>query len=128
MNLTHRGTLAQLGRYAAFGGGATVAHWLLLTLLVEQAHWAAWAGSGAGALLGSQVAFFANRRYTFGHGGVLWPAWWRFMVTALIGAVVGMGVVAWGVALGLHYLAAQTLATALGLLLTFAINRAWTFG
>jgi putative flippase GtrA len=120
-------TLAQLARYAAVGGGATAAHWLLLAALVEWGDWAPWLASGAGAVLGAQVAFFANRRYTFGHGGALWPAWWRFMATAMVGAMVGMAIVALGVALGLHYLVAQALATGAVLLLTFAINRVWTF-
>jgi putative flippase GtrA len=38
-----------------------------------------------------------------------------------------MAVVAAGVALGAHYLLAQAVATALVLLLTFAVNRAWAF-
>jgi putative flippase GtrA len=122
------GTAGMLLRYVLVGGAATVAHWLLLALLVERAAWAPWLGSGAGAALGAQVAFFANRRYTFEHDGALWPAWWRFMGTALIGGVFGMGVVAAGVALGAHYMLAQAVATVLGTLLTFAINRVWAFG
>jgi putative flippase GtrA len=121
-------TASLLLRYLIVGGAATVAHWLLLAGLVELAGWAPWLGSGAGAVLGAQVAFFANRRYTFAHEGALWPAWWRFMGTAVIGGVFGMAVVAAGVALGAHYLLAQAVATALGTLLTFAINRVWTFG
>jgi putative flippase GtrA len=50
------------------------------------------------------------------------------MGTALLGGGVGMAIVAAGVALGLHYLLAQALATVAGLLLTFAVNRVWTFG
>jgi putative flippase GtrA len=115
-------------RYAGVGGLATVAHWALLALLVERAGIAPWLASGCGAVLGAQVAFVGNRRYTFGHAGPLWPAWWRFMGTALLGAGVGMAVVAAGVALGLHYLLAQAGATALVLLLTFAVNRVWAFG
>jgi putative flippase GtrA len=114
-------------RYAAVGVAATAAHWALLALLVEGPGLPAWLGSGAGAVLGAQVAFFGNRRFTFGHGGPLWPAWWRFMGTALLGAGFGMVVVGAGVALGLHYLLAQAVATVLVMLLTFGINRAWTF-
>lgn len=114
-------------RYALVGGMATASHWALLALLVE-AHWApAWLGSGAGAVLGAQVAFVGNRRYTFGHDGPAWPAWWRFMGTAAAGALLGMAIVAAGVALGAHYLLAQAVATLTVLLLGFAINRGWTF-
>ncbi len=122
------GTTALLLRYAGVGGLATLAHWALLAVLVEAAAVAPWLASGCGAVLGAQVAFVGNRRFTFGHAGPLWPAWWRFMGTAVLGGVVGMAIVAAGVALGGHYLLAQAVATAAGLLLTFAVNRVWTFG
>jgi putative flippase GtrA len=121
-------TAALLLRYAGVGGLATLAHWALLAALVEWSGTAPWLASGCGAVLGAQVAFVGNRRFTFGHQGPLWPAWWRFMGTAVLGGVVGMAIVAAGVALGWHYLLAQAVATAVGLLLTFAVNRVWTFG
>ena len=114
-------------RYLIVGGAATLAHWALMAGLVEAAGTMPWLASGIGAVLGAQVAFFGNRRFTFAHTAAIGPAWWRFMGTALLGAVLGMAVVAAAVALGLHYLLAQALATGLVLLLTFVINRAWTF-
>ena len=114
-------------RYVAVGGVATAAHWALLVLLVEGAATPAWLASGAGAVLGAQVAFWGNRGFTFAHRGAVGPAWWRFMGTALLGAGVGMALVAEGVALGVHYLAAQAVATAVVMVLTFAVNRRWTF-
>ena len=116
-----------LARYALVGVAATAAHWATLALLVEAAGVAAWLGSGVGAVVGAQVAFFGNRRFTFGHGGPAWPAWWRFMGTAAAGGALGMAIVAAGVSLGAHYLAAQALATLVVMLLTFAVNRHWTF-
>ena len=114
-------------RYTLVGAIATAVHYGLLAIAVELLNWPAYLGSGFGAVVGAQVAFFGNRGFTFGHAGDLAPAWLKFQGTALFGAVVGMVVVGAGVALGLHYLAAQVLATLLSLLLTFAINRAWTF-
>lgn len=119
--------MKSLVRYAAVGGLATAAHWALLVLLVETAGMTAWLASGAGAVLGAQVAFFGNRRWTFSYRGLLAPAWLRFMGTAALGAAMGMAVVAATVALGGHYFLGQALATALVLLLTYAINRLWTF-
>ena len=116
-----------LARYLGVGLAATAAHWALLSLLVERAAVAPWLASGAGAVLGAQVAFFGNREFTFGHRGALWPAWGRFMGTAALGGAVGMAIVAAGVALGAHYLLAQAVATVVSVLLTFAVNRAWTF-
>lgn len=118
----------QLGRYAIVGVAATASHYALLAALVESARLPAWLASGCGAVLGAQVAFVLNRRYTFGHAGAWWPAWWRFMGTAALGALAGMAIVAAGVAFGWHYLLAQALATVLVMLLTFAVNKAWAFG
>lgn len=115
-------------RYTLVGAAATLAHWALLAVLVEACALPAWAASGFGAVLGAQLAFFGNRAWTFAHRGPLAPAWARFMGTAAFGAVFGMAVVAAGVALGAHYLLAQAVATVAVTLLTFAINRAWTFG
>jgi putative flippase GtrA len=114
-------------RYVAVGAVATLAHWALLALLVEATLAPAWLGSGAGAVLGAQVAFFGNRRFTFGHAGAVGTSWWRFMGTAAAGAIVGMAIVGGGVALGLHYLLAQAVATSVVVVLTFAVNRGWTF-
>jgi putative flippase GtrA len=122
-----RAAATTFGRYLGVGVAATAAHWALLSLLVEGAGVAAWLASGAGAVLGAQVAFFGNRRFTFGHRGPLAPSWWRFMGTALAGGLLGMAIVAAGVALGLHYLLAQALATGTSVVLTFAVNRGWTF-
>ena len=114
-------------RYALVGALATAVHYVLLVLVVELGHWPAYLGSGFGAVVGAQVAFFGNRWFTFAHDGDVAPAWVKFQGTALAGALLGMAVVGTGVRLGLHYLAAQVLATLASLLLTFAINRAWTF-
>lgn len=122
-----RSTASALTRYLVVGVAATASHWAFMVMLVERVGMAPWLASGAGALLGAQVAFFANRSFTFGHTGGAWSTWWRFMGTALLGGAVGMWVVGVGVAMGAHYMLAQVVATALSVLLTFAINRAWTF-
>ncbi len=114
-------------RYSLVGLLATAAHYLVLVLCVEWAHGPAWLGSGLGATLGAQVAYAGNRWFTFAHRGDIASSWPRFMLTALLGALLGMAIVALGVQLGIHYLIAQALATLAGLVLTFAINRAWTF-
>ena len=114
-------------RYTAVGAIATALHYLLLVLCVEQAGWPAWLGSGFGAVVGAQLAYAGNRWFTFAHRGEVSASWPRFMATALAGALLGMAIVALGVRLGVHYLIAQAIATLTSLVLTFAINRAWTF-
>ncbi len=119
--------MSRFARYALVGGVATAAHYLTLAGIVELAHWPAWWGSGLGAAVGAQVAYAGNRAFTFAHRGDVRASWPRFMLTALVGALLGMAIVAAGVGLGVHYLIAQIVATLAGLVLTFAINRAWTF-
>ncbi len=119
--------MRRLGRYALVGAIATAVHYGLLTLLVEVFGVPAWLASGIGAVAGAQVAFVGNRWFTFAHAGLVAPAWVRFQSTAAAGAVLGMVIVGAGVQWGLYYLFAQVLATVAGMLLTFAINRAWTF-
>jgi putative flippase GtrA len=114
-------------RYGAVGAIATAVHYLVLVACVEGLGWPAFVGSGAGAVVGAQVAYAGNRWFTFAHTGAVSASWPRFQATALLGALLGMAVVALGVRLGLYYVLAQIVATLLGLVLTFAINRAWTF-
>ena len=117
----------RLLRYTLVGALATAVHYAVLIASVEAARWPAWLASGAGAVVGAQVAYLGNRRYTFGYRGGIGVSWLKFQLTALAGALQGMAVVAFGVAVGLHYLVAQVLATLSVLLATFAINRRWTF-
>ena len=114
-------------RYGFIGAIATASHYAVLILCVEVFQWPAYIGSGVGAVVGAQVAFFGNRHFTFQHRGALTPAWIKFQGTALLGALVGMAIVVAAVHAGWHYLVGQMLATLTGLVLTFLINRAWTF-
>lgn len=114
-------------RYGTIGVVATAAHYLMLIGCVELARVPAYIASGIGAVVGAQVAYAGNRWFTFAHTGAIGASWPRFQLTALVGALVGMAIVAAGVRLGVHYLIAQVVATLTGLVLTFLINRRWTF-
>ena len=114
-------------RYSAVGACATLVHYLLLIGGVEWLDWPAYVGSGVGAVVGAQVAYAGNRWFTFSHRGSVGGSWVRFQATALLGAAWGMVVVGGGVRLGTNYLVAQVVATLSALLITFAVNRAWTF-
>ena len=114
-------------RYSAVGAIATAVHYGVLVLCVERGHWPAFAASGFGAVVGAQVAYLGNRWFTFAHRGDVAASWPRFQATALLGALLGMVIVALGVRLGVHYLIAQLLATLTSLVITYAVNRVWTF-
>ena len=116
-------------RYAAVGAVATAAHYAILVGLVE-AGWLAPARAAAvGAWVGAQVAFAGNAACTFrGAGaGARVGSWLRFQVTAVVGAALSFAIVAAGTRLGVHYLIAQVVATLVALVVTFEINRRWSF-
>ena len=115
-------------RDGTVGAVATATHYALLVLVVEALGWPAWLGSGLGAVVGAQVAYAGNRRWTFAHRGRIAASWLRFQGTALLGALLGMTIVGGGVRLGVHYLVAQVMATGAAMVLTFLVNRRWTFG
>jgi putative flippase GtrA len=117
----------QLIRYAAVGAIATAAHYALLVACVELLAWPAVVASGLGAVLGAQVAYVGNRWFTFAHQGAVAASWLKFQATALMSALLGMGMVALGLRWGFHYVAAQGVATFTTLVLSYAINRVWTF-
>lgn len=119
--------IRQLLRYTVVGAVATATHYALLVIGVEAAGWPAWWASGFGAVVGAQVAYVGNRRFTFGFRGATGSSWLRFQTTAIAGAVLGMAIVGAAVYVGLHYLIGQVAATLASLLLTFTINRLWSF-
>ena len=125
--MTAPGPVRHFLRYGAVGVLATAVHYGVLVLGVEVGGWPAFAASGAGAVIGAQVAYLGNRCFTFAHQGALASSWLRFQATAGFGALLGMAIVAVGERLNIHYLLGQMAATGSALIVTFAINRHWTF-
>jgi putative flippase GtrA len=116
------------GRYLVVGLAATAVHYLVLYLLVEKFGCAPPPAAAAGAICGALAAYAGNWRYTFDGSAGHAQAFPRFLAVAAWGALVNGLVVWFGTRqLGLHYLLAQVAATALVVLMTFQINRAWTF-
>lgn len=114
-------------RYVLVGVVATGVHYAILVAWVEIAGWPAWSGAGVGAVVGAQVAFVGNRALTFMHRGRLLASWWRFQATAAVGALTAVVTVGMAQRIGWHYLVGQVVATGLATLLTYAINRRWSF-
>ncbi|MEO8080050.1 MAG: GtrA family protein [Caldimonas sp.] len=114
-------------RYLAVGLVATVVHYALLVVLVQGHVTSARLAAGLGAWLGAQVAYAGNARYTFAGATPSLGSWLRFQLTAVIGAGISYAIVGAAVALGLHYLLAQFVATAVTVSITYAINKRWSF-
>jgi len=114
-------------QYAAVGAVATAAHYAILVGLVEADLLAPQRAAALGAWIGAQVAFAGNAALTFRGRGASVGAWSRFQLTAVVGALLSFAIVALGVRLGAHYLLAQIVATLINLVVTFEINRRWSF-
>lgn len=121
------GRWAGLWRYALVGLLATAVHYAVLVTGVELGGWPAPLAAGTGAAVGAQVAYVGNRWFTFGRDSDVAASWLRFQLTAAAGAAGSVAVVAAGVAAGLHYLLAQAVATVVVMLLTYQVNRLWSF-
>jgi putative flippase GtrA len=81
-----------------------------------------------GAVVGALIAYLGNHRLTFRSNRAHRSAFSRFVLVALAGAGMQSALVALGTQLlHLHYLLAQGVATGFALLITFVVNRRWTF-
>ena len=127
-------------RYSLTGGAATAVHYLILLGLVELFGLKPWLATAVGALCGAAVAYLGNRYITFNsnfnknsfdkkspqpkHTTTL-P---RFLMVATLGAGLNsLLVFSISHSFSLHYFAAQVIATIIVLVLTFHLNRLWTF-
>lgn len=83
-----------------------------------------------GAFLGAVVNYFLNARFTFRQStGPHRVRMLKFAVAAIFGMLMnGLIMYVFNRLLGLNYMAVQLVATVAVLLLTYSINRVWTFG
>jgi len=115
-------------KYCTAGGFATIVHYALFLIVIKAMAWPAWQATLLAASVGALVAYMLNYHFTFlssAKHATLLP---KFLVVAGLGVIIQTLIVAifsnyWHV----HYLISQIIATIIGLVLTFLINRFWTF-
>lgn len=118
-------------RYSLTGAIATAVHYVVLLCLVEALGIKPWIATAIGALCGAGVAYMGNRHFTFSHSLLSTSnrkALPRFLIIAALGA--GLNSLILGSITTLfnwHYFAAQVIATIIVLILTYHLNRTWTF-
>ena len=119
----------QLASYASVGVVATLAHYAVLLTLVEGAGWRPVPATLHGYVVGGVVSYLLNRRHTFVSDRSHADAGWRFALVAFAGLCVTFAIMRLFVDIwGATYLPAQVVTTVLVMFMTFAINKAWTFG
>lgn len=118
----------QFLKYCTSGAFSTLMHYLVFLLAIKLLLFPAWQATLAGATIGAFTAYILNYHYTFSskiaHASIL-P---KFLITASLGITIQTLIVAGLSQSGhFHYMLAQIIATCTGLILTFIINRFWTF-
>ena len=124
--------LAPLARqFAAFFGVglvAAVVHYGLLIGLVEAWHVDPVTAALAGYVAGGVVSYSLNRQFTYRSDRPHAEATWRFALVAVVGFFLTWGLMhAFTRWLGLPYLSAQIVTTAVVLFWSFLAHKLWTF-
>lgn len=118
----------QFFRFAGVGAIGTLAHYVLLVMLVEMLRTNEVAASTAGATLGALVNYLLNRRYTFRSEKRHSEALTKFLIIAALGLTLNsLLMLIFVEILNIYYLLAQVLSTGLVLVWNFLGNRFWTF-
>lgn len=124
----YRALALQLATFVGVGGAAAIVHFLVLAGLVEWELAGPVTASTIGAVVGTFVTYALNRRFTFestrSHAGAL-PRYFAVAGVAFIlnGALMDL----FTHRLGIFYILAQLLTSALVLCWTFTAYRAWAF-
>lgn len=115
-------------RYGFTGAIATAVHYVVLFYLVEILDIKPWIATGLGALCGAAVAYIGNRKFTFLSNTPNRIALPRFLVIAALGAALN-SLQVWVLTnyFDMYYFAAQVIATIIVLIVTYHLNKQWTF-
>jgi len=121
-------TLAQFATFSAIGAVGTAVHYSLLLTAVELLGITPLYGTTAGFIAGAMTNYLLNYHITFRSNKRHAEALAKFVVVAIAGAILNVGVMYAGTTyLQLYYIVSQIIATTLVLLWNFAANRLWTF-
>ena len=114
--------------YAGIGAAGTAAHFAVLFGLVEFLDADPIVGSTLGFIVGAIVNYFLNYKYTFNSNAKHLPTLFRFFIVAFIGSIMNLAIMTFLVGtVSFHYLLAQAISTGVIVVITFLINKIWTF-
>lgn len=117
----------QFSRFTLVGVVATLCHFTVLIILVEQFAWSAVLATVPAFVSGAIVGYFLNTWFTFQQGQSA-QALLRYLVIATLTLMLNLAVM-WLLHdhYGLHYLFAQIMGTGAAFMVNFFANRRWTF-
>lgn len=114
--------------YAAVGAIGTLAHFIILTFLVEILSVNIVFASTSGFIVGAFINYFLNYKYVFKSDAQHKISMSKFMLVAFFGMLANAGIMNFlVVTMILYYLLAQIISTIAVLLMNYTINYLWTF-
>lgn len=118
----------QFMRFSLVGVIGTAGHYTTLLLLVNLCRISPVVASALGSVAGALINYSLNYRFTFRSQAAHGVSLLKFMLVALVGALVNLGTMWVGVnVLQMDYIIVQLVGTSLVLVLGFVLNRAWIF-
>lgn len=115
-------------KYCGVGGISTLFHYLTFFLTLYLLDWLPWRATLLGASLGALMAYFLNYHYTFANKNKHRKILPVFIAVASLGAIIQtLTMILLNTQWQWHYLLSQLVATLIGLITTFIMNRFWTF-
>jgi putative flippase GtrA len=114
--------------FAGVGAIGTTGHYIALIVLVQAASVAPVVASSFGFAIGALINYVLNYRYTFRSSKRHCEAMIKFFTVAALGATLNGLIMAIGTKGGeTNYILIQICATAMVVLVSFLLNRLWTF-
>jgi putative flippase GtrA len=124
----HRRNVNRFGRFLTVGALATSLHYLILVWLVLAFQFSATVASCIGFILSACLNYCLNYSITFESSRSHVQAIPAFSAVACVGLLLNAAIMMLLTGhTGIHYLAAQAVATVATLLWSFTANRNWTF-
>ena len=121
-------TVRQFMAFTGVGAVGTAGHYLTLVLLVEALHRDPVLSTSMGFVVGAMINYILNYKYTFSSNKAHHETLFRFLLVALIGALINSGIMYVGTTLwSVNYLLTQIVATGIVLVQNFTLNKLWTF-
>lgn len=114
-------------RFITVGVFTTGVLFAVLYVLAEFLHWPPWLAALCGYVAGGVPGYALNRSFTFGSSTPFTMGLAKYASVVALGAVVNAAIVWVLTSLGLHYLVAQCISTALVLMWNFLGSRLFVF-
>ena len=123
-----RDLVHQFLSFLGAGAIATTCHYAVLVALVEVANVVPVSASALGALTGAAISYYLNRNFTFHSKADHRKTAPKFFAVALLAIVINTALmVVFTIWLLIPYFLAQVLTTGLLIIITFGLNKLWSF-